>query len=113
MKYRATFLSALVLPGLGQILCAKDSKDKLRGWFILFLTTASISIYLIFVVQEVMRAMPPPESMPDQIPQMIRLSLEITDRVYGQLSKKTVLLLVFLTPLWGFNVWDAFRLDRR
>src|SRR6266850_6360212 len=100
MKYRTTFLSALIFPGLGQMLSRKGAAVRWRGAFLILSTLAALT-YLIrqtmVAVDAAIKKLPALPSDPNDI---MQLALEIQKKVQGDIISQFEFGTFCLTVLW-------------
>jgi TM2 domain-containing membrane protein YozV len=103
----APLLSAFVLPGLGQVINRQVRKAVLfmASIFILFL---GLVIKLVYDLNKVIF------SLPVEVLEKNPHPFSIIARALSRRDKSLVIVLVLLlTALWVYSVWDAFSVARK
>ena len=113
MKYRATLLSAVILPGLGQLVYAKTLYGKLKGLIFTLLTLLPLFLFLLSMFQSVLSLIPPTPLLPKTFDEIVKLSWEIKEQIYQEQSKNIVLVLGIIIPIWILSIFDGWILDRK
>lgn len=97
--WKPVLLSALVMPGAGQLALG----ERLKAAFYAVGTLGALGILFVRLVRTVLESLPP-DLNPTDVSRTWQISLEIQRKVTGELTWPLALLLV----LWAASIVDAW-----